>query len=354
MHDAKVGTLANHEAKVYNGSRGYANLNFRPPQVSHISKILENPSIMRGVYCDGSSIRLRHDLPEPPTPEGETLLRVSMAGICDTDLQLSYGYMNYQGILGHEFVGVDESGLRYTAEINASCHACPTCLAGRPHHCPNRTVLGILGHDGAMADYVSVPSRNLHRIPDEVEDREAVFIEPLAAAFRIREQVETAKGDRVAILGDGKLGILCAWVLNQVADVTLIGKHESKLAIAGQGIKTRLLESVDTDKFDIVVDATGNPSGFETALGLVRTEGTVVLKTTIAGKHQMSLAPIVIDEVKVIGSRCGPFQPAIEALRTRSIDVKRLIEAEFSLDDAEDAFKAASRKGARKILLRVS
>ncbi len=353
MHDAKVGTLANREGKVYNGVGVHANLNFLSIVVSLVSKSLEIPKNMRGAYCDGASIQLRCDLPEPIPAEGETILQVTFAGICDTDIQLSCGYMNYRGILGHEFVGTDSSGNRFTSEINASCHTCPICRDGRSHHCPNRTVLGILGRNGAMADRVSVPTRNLHAIPKEVEDREAVFIEPLAAAFRIREQVALTGGDNVAVLGDGKLGILCAWVLSEVANVTLIGKHPLKLEIAGPGITTRILGSKGLGGFDAVVDATGNPSGLETALGLVRSEGTIVLKTTIAGKHEVSLSPIVIDEVRVIGSRCGPFKPAIEALKTKTIDVKRLIGAEYSLDDAEEAFRVASAKGARKILLRV-
>lgn len=311
---------------------------------------------MRGVFCDGSSISLRRDLPEPRIVQGETSLRVRAAGVCDTDLQLARGYMQFRGILGHEFVGQDESGNRYVAEINAACHACPTCLAGRPGHCPHRTVLGILGRDGAMADLVSVPRRNLHAIPDAIEDVEAVFVEPLAAAFRIAEQVVLARGTRVAILGDGKLGLLCAWVARDTgADVTLIGKHPEKLALTGGGIATwRLEEGRGLDRpFDVVVDCTGHPSGFATALGLVRPCGTVVLKTTIAGEHALSLAPIVIDEIRVIGSRCGPFRPAIEALATRRVDVRPLIGGVYPLDEAEGAFRAAGERGARKIVLRV-
>lgn len=311
---------------------------------------------MRGLYCDSQSIRLRDDLPEPAAAPDDVVLRVRVAGICDTDLQLARGYLNYRGILGHEFVGLDESGARHTAEINASCHACPTCQAGRPGHCPRRTVLGILGRDGAMADLVAVPRRNLHAIPDAIDDREAVFVEPLAAAFRIAEQVALGPGTTMAILGDGKLGLLCAWVArNAGAAVTLIGKHPEKLALAGPGITTwRLEEGRGGDRpFDVVADCAGHPSGFEAALRLVRPCGTVVLKTTIAGEHRMSLAPIVIDEVRVVGSRCGPFPPAIEALARRSVDVRPLIGAEYPLQEAEAAFRAAGERGARKVLLRV-
>ena len=308
---------------------------------------------MRGLTCNGSSIQLRRDLPEPSQIPDETRLRVRLAGICDTDIQLARGYMNYRGILGHEFVGIADDGIRYTAEINASCHKCPICQSGSSNHCHNRTVLGILRRNGAMADWVSVPTRNLHAIPDNLDDHDAVFIEPLAAAFRIREQIAFGSADRVAVVGDGKLGMLCAWVLREVAQVTLIGKHPEKLKLAGEAIETRTLESEGTRGFDVVVDATGNPSGFATALGLVRAEGTIVLKTTIAGSHELSLASIVIDEVKVIGSRCGPFKPAIEALTAKRIDVRPLIGAEYSLDDAEEAFRVAGSKGARKVLLRI-
>jgi len=207
-----------------------------------------------------------------------------------------------------------------------------------------------------MADRVVVPTSNLHAIPDEVEDREAVFVEPLAAAFRITEQVEIRPETTVAILGDGKLGLLCTWVIrNAGARVTLIGKHAEKLALAGEDVATLRLEDIasSTHSFDVVVDCTGNPSGFSSALSLVKPCGTVVLKTTIAQKHTVSLAPIVIDEVRVVGSRCGPFRPAIDALARRSIDVRPLIGGEYSINQAEEAFRAAGTRGAKKILIRV-
>ncbi len=311
---------------------------------------------MRGVYCDGSSARLRRDLPRPDDAPGEVVLSVRLVGICDTDQQLARGYMAFQGILGHEFVAETPDGLRVTAEINNACHACPTCLAGHPSHCPHRTVLGILGRDGAMAEFVRVPCRNLHEIPDVLDDREAVFIEPLAAAFRILEQVPITPEQRVAVVGDGKLGLLCAWTLRTTgARLTLVGKHQSKLDLAGERITPCLLDRIEPleHSFDVVVDATGSPTGLPTALRLVRPLGTIVLKTTIAGSYQADLSPIVIHEVKIVGSRCGPFPRAIAALRKRQVDVRPLIEAEFSLDDAEHAFVAASRPGARKILIRV-
>jgi threonine dehydrogenase-like Zn-dependent dehydrogenase len=311
---------------------------------------------MRGVFCDGSAIHLVHNIPIPKPLPNEVLLQVKAVGICDTDLQLARGYMGFRGILGHEFVGLTDSGLRVTAEINNSCHACPVCLAGRANHCPNRTVLGILGHDGAMADLVCVPERNLHVVPGSLEDIEAVFIEPLAAAFRIPEQVPLGPGTTIAIVGDGKLGLLCAWVARSLgAEVALVGKHPEKLRLAGEDIRPILLEESRTiaGTQDLVVDCTGSTSGLATALGLVRPCGTVILKTTVAGEHATNLAPIVIDEVRIIGSRCGPFPKAIAALESRSIDVRPLIGAEFPLDRAEEAFKAASSRGARKIVMTV-
>ncbi len=311
---------------------------------------------MRGVYYDGSTIRLSRDLPEPIIRDGEVGLAVRMVGICDTDVQLSQGYMKFRGILGHEFVGRTADGRRVTSEINNSCHVCPTCRAGLPHHCPSRSVLGILNHDGAMADRVAVPERNLHSIPDSISDEEAVFIEPLAAAFRITEQVEMSPSTKVTVVGDGKLGLLSTWVLRLTgASVTLVGKHPEKLGLAGESVATCSLEEAGklARSQDVVVDCTGSTTGFGTALRLVRPCGTVVLKTTVVGDHTLGLAPIVVDEVRVIGSRCGPFPPAIAALASKRIDVKPLIAGVLSLDDAEEAFRRAMLPGARKILLDV-
>ncbi len=311
---------------------------------------------MRGVYCDGSSIRLRHDLPTPVAASDEIALRVKSVGICDTDLQLARGYMGFRGVLGHEFIAETDDGRRVTAEINNACRICPTCRSGLPQHCPNRTVLGILGRDGAMADRVIVPVENLHEVPDTIDDLQAVFIEPLAAAFRITEQIDLGPGVSMAILGDGKLGILCAWVARLTgAEVTLIGKHPAKLALACEGITTRLLDDsgVLSKSFDVVADCTGSSTGLTTALRLVRPCGTLVLKTTVAGAYTVDLAPVVIDEIRLIGSRCGPFSRSIAALADGQIDVRPLIGKVYTLDDAEAAFQAASAKGARKIVMTI-
>ena len=310
---------------------------------------------MRGVACDGRSARLRRDLPEPVAGPGEVVLAVRLAGICDTDLQLSRGYMGFRGILGHEFVGEGPDGRRYTAEINCACHDCPTCRAGHPGHCPNRTVLGILGRDGALADRVAVPERNLHPIPEGLVDARAVFVEPLAAAFRILEQCIVGPRTRAAVVGDGKLGLLCSWTLRDAgAAVTLVGKNRDKLALAGPGIEAVGLDDAPglAHQFRLVVEASGSPTGLPTALGLVEPLGTVVLKTTVAGEAPMNLASVVVNEVRVVGSRCGPFAPAIAALASGRIDPSPLIQAEFPLDRADEAFETAAARGARKVLLR--
>lgn len=312
------------------------------------------PLELKGVICHGGQVLASNDLSEPIPRPGEVLLDVRLVGLCDTDLHLARGYMNFRGIPGHEFVARTRSGQRVTSEINFSCHHCPTCRAGQPNHCPHRTVLGILNHDGAMAERVCVPESSLHFIPDSIPDEVAVFIEPLAAAYRIPEDVALA-GLRVCVLGDGKLGLLCAWVARaEGARVTLVGKHPEKLALAGPGLDAVPLDDSSrlARSFDVVVDATGHPSGLETAMRLVVPRGTIVLKTTMTEPHTLPLAPLVIDEIRLLGSRCGPFPRAIHALVIGDVDVRPLIEAEFPLDRAEDAFRAAARPGARKILLR--
>ena len=296
--------------------------------------------------------------PAPAPAADEVMVRVTRAGVCETDLQLIKGYMGFRGILGHEFVGVAESGplagQRVVGEINCACWQCDTCRSGFPTHCPNRTVLGILNHDGAFADLIAVPQRNLHRVPDAIPDDIAVFTEPVAAAFQIPAQIEIAGSERIVVLGDGRLGNLCAQVLASMADeVLVIGKHREKLALLdAMGLKTALLsDDLPQRSFDIVVDCTGSESGLPAALKLVRPRGTIVLKTTVAGTQTLAWAPFVIDEVTLVGSRCGPFERALNALEHGLVDVEPLITDRFNLSNGMTALRRAQEKGVLKVLL---
>jgi len=316
---------------------------------------------MRAIVLDRSGVVAHDDYPEPTLRDGEVMVDVLRAGICETDLQLVRGYMGFQGILGHEFVGVARSGplagRRVVGEINCSCLACDTCRAGRPSHCPNRSVLGILNHDGAFADLIAVPQRNLHAVPDSVPTDAAVFAEPLAAAFQIPAQLTIRREDRILVLGDGRLGNLCAQVLAATSDhVQVVGKHADKLALLRSlGISTALLSDQPEDRsMDIVVDCTGSPTGLPTALRLVRPRGTIVLKTTVAGDQTMAWAPVVIDEVTIVGSRCGPFDQALAALEAGRISVMPLVSGRFGLSKGIEALEQASQKSVMKVLLDVA
>jgi threonine dehydrogenase-like Zn-dependent dehydrogenase len=247
-------------------------------------------------------------------------------------------------------------GRRVVGEINCSCWTCSTCRAGRPSHCPNRSVLGILNHDGAFADLIAVPQRNLHAVPDAIPDDVAVFTEPVAAAFQIPAQIAIGIRDRVVVLGDGRLGNLCAQVLARLSSsVVVVGKHTEKLALlSGAGIATKLLADVEPDhNADIVVDCTGSPTGLPTALSLVRPRGTIVLKTTVAGEQTLALAPIVIDEVTIVGSRCGPFDRALAALGAGDVSVLPLISARYGLSDGVAAIEHARSRPSLKVLIDV-
>jgi threonine dehydrogenase-like Zn-dependent dehydrogenase len=298
----------------------------------------------------------------PPTPaDGEVLVRVTRAGVCETDLQLIKGYMGFRGVLGHEFVGVAETGpyagRRVVAEINCACHRCETCRRGLPTHCPNRSVLGILNHDGAFAEMIAVPQQNLHLVPESLPDDVAVFTEPVAAAFQILAQVDVREAARVVVLGDGRLGNLCAQVLARAAGhVTVIGKHEQKLALLKRiGIDTALVsDDVPERSADIVVDCTGSDTGLPTALRLVRPRGTIVLKTTVAGTQTLAWAPFVIDEITLVGSRCGPFDQALQALEQGVVDVRPLLSERYDLAQGLHALERAQTKGVLKVLLDVS
>jgi threonine dehydrogenase-like Zn-dependent dehydrogenase len=315
---------------------------------------------MRALVFDRDRLSGRNDYPDPSRREGEVLVRVTRAGVCETDLQLIRGYMGFSGVLGHEFVGVAESGAlkgrRVVGEINCSCWTCPTCLAGHPSHCPNRSVIGILNHDGAFADFIAVPERNLHAVPDSIPDDVAVFTEPVAAAFQIPAQIDVKRGDRIVVLGDGRLGNLCAQVLARLSsNVVVVGKHAEKLALlSAAGIATKLLADIEPDHHaDIVVDCTGSPTGLPTVLSLVRPRGTIVLKTTVAGEQTMALAPIVIDEVTIVGSRCGPFDRALDALAAGDVRVLPLISARYGLSDGVAAIEQARSKPVLKVLIDV-
>ena len=315
---------------------------------------------MLALHWDGSQLRAVTDHPAPAPAGGEAVVRVRLAGICSTDLQILAGYMGFSGVPGHEFVGdvVDGpgelAGRRVVGEINYACARCPTCQRGLGRHCPNRRVMGILGADGAFAEYLAVPAINLHPVPDGLTDEEAVFTEPLAAAFSILEQVDVGPAMRVVVLGDGKLGLLCAQVLAAAgAAVTLVGKHRNNLdLVAPQGIDGRLLgDWAPAAAADCVVEATGSATGLELAMAAVRPRGTLVLKSTVAGAHSLSLAPLVINEVTVVGSRCGLFPPALAALAARSVSVTPLIDATYPLAGGVDALAHAARPGVRKVLL---
>jgi len=315
---------------------------------------------MRALHFDGTSLRCIDDHPAPAAGPDEAVVRVRLAGVCSTDLQIMAGYMGFTGVPGHEFVGevIDGpahlAGRRVVGEINYACGRCPTCQRGLGRHCPHRTVMGILGADGAFAECLAVPVTNLHVVPDTVADEAAVFTEPLAAAFSVLEQVTVGDGDHVVVLGDGKLGLLCAQVLAGTgASVTLVGKHAEKLAIvAERGIDTRLLEEwAPAGTADCVVEATGSAAGLAQAAAAVRPRGTLVLKSTVADEHRLSLAPLVINEITVVGSRCGLFPPALQALTDRTVEVTSLIDATFPLVDGIAAVAYAARPGVRKVLI---
>lgn len=303
------------------------------------------------------------ELPKPEPREHEALVKVVKAGICNTDLELIKGYMGFEGVPGHEFVGIVEHsaekewvGKRICGEINFGCGDCDACRRGMSRHCPNRTVLGILNQNGAFADYVIIHVDNLNEVPDSLPNETAAFVEPVAAALEILEQIQIEPNHSVAVIGDGKLGLLICQVMKLTGcDLRLIGKHRNKLQRAEDlGIKTHSVETLPETKFDAVVEVSGSASGFETAMQLVRPRGTIVLKSTYHGSLELNAAPIVIDEVTIVGSRCGQFAPAIRLLEQKLIDVEPLIDAEYDLEDFEKAFRHASDSDSLKILLQIN
>lgn len=317
---------------------------------------------MRALTID-NGLRLEKNYPAPTPPRGEALVRVLQAGVCNTDLELLRGYHSFKGVPGHEFVGVVEQaagreeliGQRVAGEINAACGVCETCRANRPTHCPHRTTLGIDRRDGAFADYLTLPFTNLHPLPDAVSNDQAVFVEPLAAACEILEQVSIRPTDRVAVIGDGKLGLLCAQVVALTGcQMIAVGRHGDKLQILQRrGIATATeINTIESESLDIVVEVTGTPGGFAAARRIVRPRGTIVLKSTYEGEAlPVNLTEIVVDEITLIGSRCGPFEPAIRLLANRQIDVESLIQARYPLDEGVAAFERAAQKGTLKVLV---
>ncbi len=316
---------------------------------------------MRAVVFD-HQLKYVDQYPLPQRPSGWARIRVHLAGLCNTDLEITKGYMGFQGVLGHEFIGVvdqcDDSawlGRRVAGEINIGCDHCGWCAYGLSRHCPNRTVLGILNRDGCFADYTSLPTANLVKIPPNMPAEQAVFIEPLSAACEILEQL-TLRGDETAIvLGDGKLGILCAWVLSTVlADVTLKGRHVSKLALARWRCVQTARPGDSLGPADIVVEATGSAKGLGEALALCRPRGVIVLKSTVASGREINLSPLVINEQTIVGSRCGQFKDGLKLLKTYpDMPLERLITARLPLDQAERAFKLAAKPDTLKILFQV-
>jgi threonine dehydrogenase-like Zn-dependent dehydrogenase len=298
--------------------------------------------------------------PDPVPAPGEAVVRVRLAGICGTDLEIARGYMGFAGIPGHEFVGVVESspdpawvGRRVVGEINAACGRCETCARGLGRHCPSRTVLGILGRDGAFAERLRLPLANLREVPAAVPDEAAVFCEPLAAAWEVLEQVVVPAGSRTAVLGAGRLGQLCARVLARAgAPPLVLGRSEGKLALArAAGLEAARADAAIERGFDLVIEATGSPQGLARALALVRPRGTIVLKSTYHGSAPIALAPVVIDEITIVGSRCGRFEPALAHLAADPALVAGLRTACFALDDAASAFALASDRASMKVLL---
>ena len=324
----------------------------------HLIRKLETITML-GLWLENQQLALRTDIPIPETTPGEALVRVLRSGICNTDLELIRGYYPYKGILGHEFVGVVEQGpenllnQRVVGEINAVCGECRFCRGNMPTHCENRTVLGIVNRNGAFANYLTLPSENLHIVPESVSTDVATFTEPVAAALEIQAQIAVGGDDRVLVVGDGKLGQLVAQTLaNTGCRLLVVGRHAEKLAnLEALGIKTGFADTVKLGDFDVVVECTGNPSGFEFACQALRPRGILVLKSTYAGKLSVDASMLVVNEITLVGSRCGAFPPALELLAQGKVNVDNLIQARYPLSEGLKAFEHAQRRGVLKVLL---
>lgn len=313
---------------------------------------------MQALWLENNQISLR-DVPQPEKPN-EVLIKIRKAGICSTDLELVKGYYPYTGILGHEFVGEVVSGAdktwigqRVVGEINATCGKCEACLHGRPTHCENRTVLGIVNRDGVFAEYTTLPIENLQRVPDSVSDEMAVFTEPLAAALEIQQQIQIKPTDRVLLVGAGRLGQLIAQTLAlKGCDLHVVARHaQQQNLLTARGISVITEVEIQPRKWDIVVEATGSPDGFNLARKAIRPRGTLVLKSTYKGEMNVNLSSIVVDEINLIGSRCGPFEPALRLMEKREVDPTVLITAEYSINDVIKGLTHAAQAGVLKVLI---
>ncbi len=317
---------------------------------------------MEAIVYDGKKVSLRRKYPDPKARKGELLIEVLQAGICRTDLEIARGYMRFNGVLGHEFVGQVVAGShawrgkRVVAEVNCLCGRCDMCRSGMANHCRKRTVLGMDGRDGCFAQFITVPERNCHVVPDAVGDEEAVFVEPLAAAYQALHQVPIEPRMRVAVLGAGRLGLLMAQVIATTqCRLEVISRSPEKLSFCDKkGIRTvpldELLPKADRD---VVIDCTGSAQGFELAMKLVRPRGIIILKTTTVDAGQINLSPLVVNEVTVRGSRCGPFPEAVNALARKEIDVLSMISKTYPLTKGLDALRAAESPSNIKVLLRI-
>ncbi len=313
---------------------------------------------MQAVWLENNQLSMR-DVPQPKKPN-EALIKIRKAGICSTDLELVKGYYPYAGILGHEFVGEVVSasdsawvGSRVVGDINAVCGLCEACRNGRPSHCENRTVLGIANRDGVFAEYTTLPLENLHRVPDSVSDELAVFTEPLAAALEIQQQIQIKPTDRVLIVGAGRLGQLIAQTLALTGcDLHVVARHSlQQNLLTARGIRITSEAEIQPHKWDIVVEVTGSSEGFNLARKAIRPRGTVVMKSTYKGDVTVNFSSIVVDEIQIIGSRCGPFEPALRLMEKREVDPTVLIADECSLKDALKAFEKAAQPGVLKVLV---
>jgi threonine dehydrogenase-like Zn-dependent dehydrogenase len=309
---------------------------------------------MLSVHLENGIVEVKKQ-PLPRVAKGFARIRLLFAGICSTDLELQRGYYGFSGTPGHEFVGELEDGTRVVGEINLACGHCDWCARGLGRHCPNRTVLGIVKQPGAFREFLTLPVGNLHRVPKSIPTEHAVFIEPVAAAYEILDQVKITKRTQVAVLGDGKLGLLIAQVLQgHGAEVLLLGRHREKMCLVEwSGVTTELLpEKLPERAFPIVVDATGSPEGLRAAIAMCEPRGTVVMKSTVHGLVPIDTAPAIVNEITLVGSRCGRFEPALRMLAAGKVRVGDLISEEFPLDRAADAFRCAAAKGVLKVLLR--